>query len=63
MINPRDQLTGSLIGGIPETQEMLDFCAECGIACDVEMIPINTISEAYQRMLWSDVRPCKKLKS
>ncbi|HYY13619.1 MAG TPA: NAD(P)-dependent alcohol dehydrogenase [Chthoniobacterales bacterium] len=56
LINPRRQFTGSLIGGIPETQEMLDFCAERGIACDIEMIPIDKINEAYERMLRSDVK-------
>ena len=52
----RRQLAGSLIGGIKETQEMLDFCAEHGIACDIEMIPIEKINEAYERMLKSDVK-------
>jgi uncharacterized zinc-type alcohol dehydrogenase-like protein len=45
-----------LIGGIPETQEMLDFCAERGIIADVEIIPIQKINEAYERMLRSDVK-------
>jgi uncharacterized zinc-type alcohol dehydrogenase-like protein len=45
-----------MIGGIRETQEMLDFCAEHGIASDVEVIPIQEIEEAYRRMLKSDVR-------
>jgi alcohol dehydrogenase (NADP+) len=45
-----------LIGGIAETQEMLDFCAERGIACDIEMITIDKINEAYERMLKSDVK-------
>src|SRR5438477_7365506 len=56
LIMPRRQLTGSLIGGIPETQEMLDFCAERGITCDIEIIKIDKINEAYERMLKSDVR-------
>jgi uncharacterized zinc-type alcohol dehydrogenase-like protein len=56
LIAPRRQLTGSLIGGIPETQEMLDFCAVRGITCDIEMIPIGKINEAYERMLRSDVK-------
>jgi len=56
LIVPRRQLAGSLIGGIPETQEMLDFCAEHGIACDIERIAINEINKAYERMLQSDVR-------
>ena len=49
-------LAGSMIGGIPQTQEMLDFCAERKIAADVEVIPIGKINEAYDRMLKSDVR-------
>ena len=56
LIVPRRQLAGSLIGGIAETQEMLDFCAEHGITCDIEMIPIQQINEAYERMLKSDVK-------
>jgi len=56
LIHRRRQLAGSLIGGIKETQEMLDFCAEHGIACDIEMIPIDKINEAYERMLKSDVK-------
>jgi uncharacterized zinc-type alcohol dehydrogenase-like protein len=56
LIMPRRQLAGSLIGGIAETQEMLDFCADRGITCDVEMIPMSKINEAYERMLKSDVK-------
>jgi uncharacterized zinc-type alcohol dehydrogenase-like protein len=56
LIMPRRELTVSLIGGIPETQEMLDFCAERGITCDIEMIKIAQINEAYERMLKSDVK-------
>ena len=56
LIAPRRQLAGSLIGGIPETQEMLDYCGERGITCDIEMIAIDTINEAYDRMLKSDVK-------
>lgn len=52
----RHQLAGSLIGGLPQTQEMLDFCAEHGIVCDIEMIPIQKINEAYERLLKSDVK-------
>ena len=48
---PAPPLAGSLIGGIAETQEMLDFCAEHGIVSDIEMIPIQQINEAYERML------------
>jgi uncharacterized zinc-type alcohol dehydrogenase-like protein len=49
-------ISGSLIGGIAETQEMLDFCGERGITADVEVIPIQKINEAYDRMLRSDVK-------
>ncbi|HUS33823.1 MAG TPA: NAD(P)-dependent alcohol dehydrogenase [Verrucomicrobiae bacterium] len=56
LIMARRQLAGSLIGGIPETQEMLDFCAERGIVCEIEKIPISQINEAYERMLKSDVK-------
>ena len=49
-------MAGSMIGGIKETQEMLNFCAEKGIACDIEVIPMNYINTAYERMLKSDVR-------
>jgi uncharacterized zinc-type alcohol dehydrogenase-like protein len=45
-----------MIGGIPETQEMLDFCGEHGITSDIEIIPIQKINEAYERMLRSDVK-------
>jgi len=56
LIGGRRSLAGSLIGGIAETQEMLDFCAERGIASDIELIPIQRINEAYERMLKSDVK-------
>ena len=56
LIMKRRQFGGSLIGGIPETQEMLDFCAQHGIVSDIEMIPIQKINEAYERMLRSDVK-------
>jgi alcohol dehydrogenase (NADP+) len=56
LIMGRRTLAGSLIGGIAETQEMLDFCAEHGIAAEIEMIPIQQINEAYERMLKSDVK-------
>jgi uncharacterized zinc-type alcohol dehydrogenase-like protein len=52
----RRRLAGSLIGGIKETQEMLDYCAEQNIVSDIELIPINYINEAYERVLKSDVR-------
>lgn len=56
LVGKRRTLAGSMIGGIKETQEMLDFCAEHGIASDVEVISIEYINEAYERMLKSDVR-------
>ncbi len=56
LIMGRRSVTGSLIGGIAETQEMLDFCAEHGITSDIETIPIQRINEAYERMLKSDVK-------
>ncbi len=56
LIFGRRSIAGSLIGGIPETQEMLDFCAERGITSDVEMIAMQDIEDAYERMLRSDVK-------
>jgi uncharacterized zinc-type alcohol dehydrogenase-like protein len=56
LIMGRRSLSGSNIGGIAETQEMLDFCATHGITADVEVIPAAKINEAYDRMLKSDVR-------
>jgi uncharacterized zinc-type alcohol dehydrogenase-like protein len=56
LIFKRRQLVGSLIGGIRETQEMLDFCAEHNIVADIEIIPIQKINEAYERMLKNDVK-------
>jgi uncharacterized zinc-type alcohol dehydrogenase-like protein len=52
----RRSLSGSLIGGIPETQEMLDFCGQHNITADVEVIPIQKVNEAYDRLLKSDVK-------
>jgi len=52
----RRSLSGSLIGGLAETQEMLDFCGEHNITADVEVIPIQKVNEAYDRLLKSDVR-------
>jgi uncharacterized zinc-type alcohol dehydrogenase-like protein len=49
-------LTGSLIGGIAETQEMLDFCAEHNIVSEIELIPVQQVNEAYERMMKNDVR-------
>jgi uncharacterized zinc-type alcohol dehydrogenase-like protein len=56
LIGRRRSIAGSLIGGIKETQEMLDYCAAHGIACDIEVISIQQINDAYERMLKSDVR-------
>jgi alcohol dehydrogenase (NADP+) len=56
LIFARRRLAGSLIGGIAETQEMLDFCGERGIVSDIEMIRIQDINAAYERMLKSDVK-------
>lgn len=56
LIFGRHQLAGSGIGGIRETQEMLDFCAERGITADIELIPIQQINQAYDRLLKSDVK-------
>jgi uncharacterized zinc-type alcohol dehydrogenase-like protein len=56
LIFGRRSIAGSLIGGIRETQEMLDFCAEHGIVSDIELIPAQQINEAYERMLRSDVK-------
>ncbi len=56
LIMGRRNLSGSAIGGLPETQEMLDFCGNHGITADVEVIPIQKVNEAYQRLLKSDVK-------
>lgn len=56
LILKRRALAGSLIGGIKETQEMLDFCADRKIVSDIEVIPMQQINEAYERMLKSDVK-------
>ena len=56
LIMPRRTLAGSLIGGIAETQQMLDFCGAHNIVCDIEMIRMQQINEAYERMLKSDVK-------
>lgn len=55
LVMQRRKLAGSLIGGIRETQEMLDFCAEHNVVSDVEVIPIEKVNEAYERVLKSDV--------
>ncbi len=56
LIEGRRRLAGSVIGGIRETQEMLDLCAERGVVSDVEVIRIQDVNEAYERTLKSDVR-------
>ena len=56
LIMGRRSFSGSAIGGIPETQEMLDFCGEHNITSDVEVIPIQKVNEAYERLLKSDVK-------
>ena len=56
MILGRKSVAGSVIGGIAETQEMLDFCGKHGITSDIEMINIQDINKAYERMLKSDVK-------
>jgi len=56
LITKRRSIAGSMIGGIPETQEMLDFCAERGIVADIELIRADQINDAYERMLKGDVK-------
>jgi uncharacterized zinc-type alcohol dehydrogenase-like protein len=56
LTSARRSLAGSVIGGIHETQEMLDFCSKHNIACDIELIPIQKVNEAYERVVKSDVR-------
>ncbi|HEY8398475.1 MAG TPA: zinc-binding dehydrogenase, partial [Flavihumibacter sp.] len=56
MILGRKSVAGSVIGGIKETQEMLDFCGKHGIVSDIEIIKMQEINEAYERMLKSDVK-------
>ncbi len=56
LITNRRSITGSMIGGTAETQEMLDYCAAHNIVSDVEVIPVQQINEAYERMLKNDVR-------
>jgi uncharacterized zinc-type alcohol dehydrogenase-like protein len=56
LISKRRVFAGSMIGGIAETQEMLDFCAAKNVVSDIELIPINYVNEAYERMEKSDVR-------
>ena len=56
LIMRRRSFSGSCIGSIAETQEMLDFCSEHNIVADVEVIPIQKVNEAYERLLRSDVK-------
>ena len=56
VIGKRRSIAGSLIGGVAETQEMLDFCAEHNIVSEIELIAIDAINEAYERMIKSDVK-------
>jgi uncharacterized zinc-type alcohol dehydrogenase-like protein len=56
MVLGRKSVAGSLIGGIAETQELLDFCGKHGITSDIEMIQMQDINHAYERMLKSDVK-------
>jgi alcohol dehydrogenase (NADP+) len=56
LANGRRSLSGSMIGGIAETQEMLDFCAEHDVRPEIEVIQPDYINEAYERVLASDVR-------
>ena len=56
LIFGRRNFSGSLIGGIKETQEMLDFCGKHNITSDIELIPIQKINEAYERLIKSDVK-------
>jgi uncharacterized zinc-type alcohol dehydrogenase-like protein len=56
MIMGRKSVAGSLIGGIAETQEMLDFCSANNIVSEIEIIKMQDINEAYERMLKSDVK-------
>src|SRR2546428_3541961 len=56
LVGGNRRLAGSSIGGIPETQEMLEYCARHEIGADVEVIPIQKVNEAYERMIRNDVR-------
>lgn len=56
LLHNRRSIIGSMIGGIKETQEMLDYCAEKNIVSEVEVIPIQKINEAYERLVRGDVR-------
>jgi uncharacterized zinc-type alcohol dehydrogenase-like protein len=56
LIFGRKRFAGSLIGGIRETQEMLEFCGERGITADIELVPVPSINQAFERLLRSDVK-------
>ena len=56
LINGNKRLVGSLIGGIAETQEMLDYCGKHNIVSDIEVIPVAQVNACYERMLKGDVR-------
>jgi alcohol dehydrogenase (NADP+) len=56
VIAKRKRLVGSLIGGIKETQEMLDFCGRHNITCDIELVKAQDINECYERAIKSDVK-------
>ena len=56
MITRRASIAGSMIGGMAETQEMLDYCGKHNITADVEVIPIQKVNEAFERMLKQDVK-------
>jgi len=56
LIGKRASISGSLIGGIQETQEMLDFCGKKNITCDIETISVDNIDEAYERTVSGDVK-------
>jgi uncharacterized zinc-type alcohol dehydrogenase-like protein len=56
LITKRASIAGSMIGGMPETQQMLDYCGQKKITADVEVIPIQKINEAFERMLKQDVK-------
>ena len=56
LVRNQRAFAGSLIGGLPATQEMLDFCAEHGVGAEIEVPPADRINEAYERVLASDVR-------
>jgi uncharacterized zinc-type alcohol dehydrogenase-like protein len=56
IVGGRRSVAGSSIGGLPETQEMLDYCAEHNIVSDIELIDIKDINQAYERMVKGDVR-------